>query len=104
LAVVLPDSAGNYNYFIEENSCPYCKCRILKTDFLFQILRDNMFNIKKPVFTDCENHINKPYQGYSSYMHSVKWSDFVVNPNNYINIAISIRQNISNYEITKTVK
>lgn len=105
LAVVLPDTTGNYNYFIEDNSCPYCKCRTLKTDFLFQILRDNMFNVKKPVFTDCVNHIgSKPYQGYSSYIHSVKWSDFVANPNKYINIAIEIRQNINDYEVIKTVK
>jgi MTH538 TIR-like domain (DUF1863) len=105
LAVVLPDSAGGYNYFIEENSCPYCKCRTLKTDFLFQILRDNMFNVKKPVFTDCQYHIgSKPYHGYSSYIHAVKWSDFVEFPNKYIDIASEIRQNINDYELTKTVK
>ncbi len=105
LAVVLPDAAGNYNYFIEEDSCPYCRCRVLKTDILFQILRDNMFNIRKPVFTDCHNHLgSKPYQGYCSYIYSVKWSDFATNPNMYINIAITIRQNINDYEIIKTVK
>ena len=105
LAIVLPDALGNYDYYIVDNSCPYCKCRTLKTDFLFQILRDNMFNVRKPVFTECENHIgSKPYQGYSSFIHSVKWSDFVSNHNKYINIAIDIRQNINDYEITKTVK
>lgn len=105
LAVALPDSFGSYDYYILENSCPYCKCRTLKTGFLFQILRDNMFNVKKPVFTECENHNgSKPYQGYSSFVHSVKWSDFVSNPNKYINTAVDIRQNINDYEITKTVK
>lgn len=105
LAVVLPDTLGNYDYYIVDNSCPYCNCRILKTDFLFQILRDNMFNVKKPVFTECENHIgSKPYQGYSSFIHSVKWSDFISSPNKYIDISVAIRQNINDYEITKTVK
>lgn len=105
LAIVLPDTLGNYDYYIVDNSCPYCKCRTLKTDFLFQILRDNMFNVKKPVFTECENHIgSKPYQGYSSFIHSVKWSDFISNPNMFIDIAVEIRQNINNYELTKTVK
>jgi hypothetical protein len=105
LAVVLPDILGDYDYYIEENSCPYCKCTTLKTDFLFQILRDNMFNVKKPVFTECENHIgSKPYQGYSSFIHSVKWVDFLISPNKYIDIAVAIRQNINDYELTKTVK
>ena len=105
LAVVLPDSLGNYDYYIVDNSCPYCKCRTLKTDFLFQILRVNMFNVKKPVFTECENHIgSKPYQGYSSFIHSVKWSDFISNPNKFIDIAVEIRQNINDYDLTKTLK
>lgn len=105
LVVVLPDTLGNYDYYIVDNSCPYCKCRTLKTDFLFQILRDNMFNVKKPVFTECENHTgSKPYQGYSSFIHSVKWADFFSNPNKYIDIAVAIRQNINDYELTKTVK
>ncbi len=105
LVVVLPDTLGNYDYYIVDNSCPYCKCRTLKTDFLFQILRDNMFNVKKPVFIECENHTgSKPYQGYSSFIHSVKWADFVSSPNKYIDIAVSIRQNINDYELTKTVK
>jgi hypothetical protein len=105
LAVVLPDKLGSYEYYIKDNSCPYCNCRTLKTDLLFQILRDNMFNIKNPVFTECDNHIgSKPYQGYSSFIHSVKWSDFSNNPSKYIDIAIDIRAKINEYEITKTVK
>lgn len=105
LVVVLPDALGNYDYYIIDNSCSYCNCRTLKIDFLFQILRDNMFNVKKPVFTECNNHIgNKPYKGYSSFIHSVKWADFYANPNKYIDIAVSIRQNINDYELTKIVK
>jgi hypothetical protein len=105
LAVVLPDTLGNYDYYIVDNSCPYCRCRTLKTDFLFQILRENMFNIKKPVFTECENHtVSMPYQGYSSFIHSVKWIDFHSNPNKYIDIAVAIRHNIADYDLTKTVK
>ena len=105
LAVVLPDEYGSYEHFIKENTCPYCNCRTLMTDSLFQILRDNMFNIKKPVFTECDNHIgNKPYQGYSSYIYSVKWNDFILNVNKYIDISLDIRKNIDQYNITKNVK
>ncbi|MBS1773441.1 MAG: TIR domain-containing protein [Bacteroidetes bacterium] len=105
LAVVLPDSFGSYSFFVEDNTCQYCHCRTLKTDFLFQILRDNMFNIKNPVYTDCENHLgSKPYSGYSSYIHTVKWADFKANINHNIDIATGIRANIDQYELTKTVK
>lgn len=105
LAVVLPDENNSYSYFIEENTCQHCKCRTLKTNFLFQILRENMFNIKNPEYTECANHVGgKPYKGYSSFIHSVRWVDFIGSSNNYLNIAIEIRQNIDKYEVTKTIK
>ncbi len=105
LAVVLPDELGRYDYFIEDNTCTKCNCRTLKTDSLFQILRDNMFNIKNPVYSSCNNHItNRPYTGYSSFIYPVKWNDFTNDPNKYIDIATNIRAKINEYDITKTVK
>ncbi|GAA0875200.1 hypothetical protein GCM10009118_16090 [Wandonia haliotis] len=105
LAVVLPDQLGNYDYFIVDNTCSKCNCRTLKTNFLFQILRDNMFNINKPVFTDCTNHVdNQPYKGESSFIHSVKWLDFANDPGKYIDLALDIRAKLDEYNITKTVK
>lgn len=105
LAVVIPDLLGSYSYFIEDNTCPYCKCRSLNTNFLFKILKENMFNIKKPEFTECNNHIgNKPYSGHSSYIHSVKWEDFIGDINNQIEIAVKIKENINDYYLVKTIK
>lgn len=105
LALVLPDKNGSYNYFIEDESCPYCKCRTLKTDFLFQIQRDNMFNVNEPSYSDCDNHNagGKVYLGYSSYIHSVKWCDFQNNVQHHLNIASQINENIDEYKITKTI-
>lgn len=106
LAVVLPDQHNSYSYYITENTCPNCNSRLLNTDFLFNILKDNMFNIKNPVFTDCPNHFtgNRPYRGHSSYIHSVKWIDFKANVNKYINIAYDINGKINDYNITKTIR
>lgn len=105
LAVVIPDETGSYDFFITDNSCPYCHCRSLHTDFLFSILKKNMFNIKKPVHSDCNNHpvYSKPYLGHSSYIFSVKWADFISGVNNHIQTAYQINDNIDDYQIAKAV-
>ena len=104
LAVVLPDKSASYEYFIDEESCPYCKCTTLKTDFLFQILRDNMFNIRVPVLNDCDHHgSQKVYLGSHSYIHSVKWEHFIKSITFHLDLASSINNNIENYHITKNV-
>jgi hypothetical protein len=105
LAIVLPDEYNRYDHFIMDDTCPYCHSRTLLTDKLFQILKENMFNIKKPEYTNCENHVgSRAYKGYCSYIHSVKWNDFCIDPNQYINIALEIRAKMSEYEISKTIK
>lgn len=100
LAVVLPDENGSYDYFVTEN--PQCNSRTIHTDFLFQILRENMFNIKKPKTRECNG--NTIYEGYSSYIYSVKWQDFINNIDKYIEIALEIWRNRNDYEIVKKIK
>lgn len=106
LAVVLPDETGSYSYYLVEDGCPQCHCRILKTEFLFKILRDNMFNIKEKEYSDCNNHLlgDKPLKGYSSYIHSVKWSDFQADIGKYLDVAVEINEKIDDYEIFKEVQ
>ncbi|MDN0028314.1 MULTISPECIES: TIR domain-containing protein [Serratia] len=106
LAVVLPDELGSYEYFMVENSCPHCKCRTLNTNILFKIMKGNMFNIKKPEYSDCEYHSenSKVYTGNSSYIYSVKWPSFTKTPSSYIDKAVSISEKIDKYNIIKVVE
>ena len=109
LAIVLPDLYSSYSYFLEENTCPSCHCITLYTDILFQILRDNMLNIKKPTFYNCSNYTahmatNPVYIGSPSYIHPVKWCDFIKNKEKYLQEAGRLRDNIDYYNIKKIVE
>ena len=105
LAIVLPDEDSSCSYFLEEDTCSACNRRILHIKKLFQILRDNMFNIKKPTYSNCSEHpSNTVYKGYSSYIHSVKWSDFVEDTDKFLDTAEKIRDNKDDYDMTKIVK
>ncbi|VAL40822.1 MTH538 TIR-like domain (DUF1863) [Enterobacter kobei] len=105
LAVVLPDEDGLYSYYITDDSCPHCKCRILKTYTLFNILKANMFNIKTPSYNDCIHHDEKSkiYTGNSSYIYSVKWCDFISKPDFYLDKAMTVNEEIDNYDIKRSV-
>ena len=98
IAVVLPDVIGSYDYYITYDSV--CNCRSFNTPFLFQILRENMFNQKSPNTSECSDG-SVLYHGDSSYIQSVKWEDFKNNPNYYLNKAIEIRNNKDQYTIKK---
>lgn len=102
LAVVLPDENGNYDYFITDNICS----RTLHTDFLFEILRENMFNEKYPNRYQCQVCGGVHYRGESSYIKSVKWKDInnKANFKKYLDIAVEIKENMNNYEIHKNLK
>lgn len=101
LAVVLPDENGSYDYFITNNLC----CTTLHTDFLFDILKKNMFNEKIPNTYKCPTCGGIHYQGESSYIKSVKWDDFYDKKafNEYINVVIEIKNHINDYKIIKNL-
>lgn len=102
LAIVLPDKQGSYSYFTYSKNCCNTGCTVLDTGRLFNILRANMFNEKKPDKDTCRN-FSSIYHGDPSYISSVKWDDFITNPEWYIQKAYEIRDNIENYNICKEV-
>jgi hypothetical protein len=99
LAVVLPDENGSYEYFMEYNSA--CNSTTFKTDRLFTILRENMFNKKNPETYACNG--STIYTGYYSYVYLVKWDNFINNINQYIEISLTIWRNRNDYNIKKTI-
>ena len=101
LALVLPDENGSYEYFITHNT--ECGSRTLNTSILFDILKSNMFNIKNPDTSECNG--KTLYNGYSSYIHSVKWSEFLqYGINKYIDVAVNNYKNRDDFEIRKNLK
>ena len=104
LAIVLPDSSLSYNYFMQENICPNCTSIRWVASITFQIIRKNMFNKKKPDFGSCPNHTSGTlYKSSDSYIHRVKWCDFVGDKEKQLKIAGERRENIEDYNITKEV-
>lgn len=105
LAVVLPDENGNYTYFVESLNCPHCYGIRWKTDTLFSILGKNMFNRKQPKTMICRSGVcGRLHTGDDhSYVHPVRWDNFVANINGYIDHATQINDNIDDYEIVKEI-
>src|SRR5690606_37964637 len=101
IAVVLPDAFGSYSYYVTYDSI--CNCTSLNTPFLFQILRDNMFNEKSPTIRNCDNG-SKVYYGDHSFIQTVTWENFKIDPNKYLDKATEIRNKKYEYNITKTVR
>ena len=99
LAVILPDESGSYEYFLTYN--PICNSFHYNTEMLFGIMKRNMFNLKNPQLSDCNG--NKLYHGHFSYVHCVRWDFFKVDIDKYIDIALSIKDNMKDYEISKTI-
>ena len=79
-----------------------CNCTNYKTHFLFPILSKNMFNIKQPNTSTCNNQT--VYHGYSSYLHMVKWEDFEKDYKAQIDISVFLKDNIENYNLCKKLE
>ena len=99
LAVILPDNLGTYDFYYRHN--PDCNSITHLTGNLFTILKENMFNIKKPTTRTCNG--STIYEGYSSYIHSVTWDNFINSIDTYLNIATEIWRTRDNYNLRKGV-
>ena len=99
LAVVLPDANGSYDYAVIHGNC----VTTWQTYNFFNILNRNMFNKKNKNQQICNqcgyyHHFGSDH----SYIHQVKWLDFISNYNLYIDHTLNLRENLDHFEITKT--
>lgn len=103
LAIVVPDRNSSYGYYIQEDMCPYCNCRILQSDKTFEIITRNMFNRKDIEEADCSGSHSgiRIYKGDSSYIEVVKWADFIGNPTYWLGRAELLRNSAASFNIVK---
>lgn len=99
LAVVLPDINGSYDYAVVHKDCGV---RSWQTDSFFRIIRENMFNRFEKNHALCNSCFGYHHHGSDhSYIHPVKWEEFLINPNYFIEHAISLRDKLDEFDITK---
>lgn len=98
LAVALPDMNGSYDHAVVHQNC----VTTWQTNTYFTILNENMFNRKNKNQRPCGTCGNYHHFGDDhSYIHPVKWSDFIDNHNSYINHVLSLRENLCDFDIKK---
>lgn len=98
LAVVLPDVNGSYDYMMEEKKCCSKGCTSYSTGKLFHILKNNMFNKKDDNVKTCINGDTIHY-GNSSYIHMVRWCDFINNIDYHIGFAEFLKACSKDYNL-----
>lgn len=100
LAVILPDQSGSYKYYFENKECCESGCTKYYRNNLFDIMKDNMFNLKTPTKKVCKNGDNI-WSGEPSYIVSVRWDEFYSDYTKHINRALEIQGKADDYELRK---
>ena len=98
LAVVLPDASGSYDYYLQRSTCCEKGCTIYHNHRIFAIMRDNMFNRKSEDKRICDVR-STIWRGEHSYIRSIRWRDFIENPETYINAAYERQKHIEDFDI-----
>ena len=100
LAVVLPDENGDYSYVVNHYAC----VTNWNTPSLFKILGGNMFNRNQKNLIRCTtcNGVHHTGQDHS-FIHPVKWSDFIANINGHLDHVASHQTNLDHFDIVKEI-
>lgn len=104
LAVVLPDSNGRYEYALTSNRCYGCEvgCITYHRDWMFTIIKENMFNRKDPTINECYRN-STIWHGEYSYIPMVTWKYFKDNVTSCIDRVEKIKDDADNYNLHLSV-
>jgi hypothetical protein len=103
IAIVLPDRANSYSYFMTSNNCCHPGCTDFQTGSLFKILQNNMFNRTAVTLMSC-SYSKNIHSGECSYIPAVGWYEFKNDVSGNLERAIRINENINDYKIAKKVE
>lgn len=100
LAVAIPDETGSYSYIVNHYPC----VTQWNTAWLFKIINQNMFNRNQKNLIRCEACNSHHHTGNDhSYIHPVRWHDFISDINGYIDLAIQLNNNIDHFDLQKVI-
>lgn len=91
LAVVLPDINGSYEYALRDNHCCPFGCTTYLRDWMFTIIKENLFNRKNPNINKC-NQATIIWHGEYNYIPMVRWNYFVDHVSELIERAERIKE------------
>lgn len=91
LAVVLPDKNGRYDYALRSNACCAIGCTLYIRDWMFTIIKMNLFNRKNPNTVACQQH-STIWHGEYNYIPMVRWDYFKNNVTPLIERAERIKE------------
>ena len=98
LGVVIPDKNGSYSYAIENLSCCTSGCRCIHKNWMFTILKENMFNLKTANKQRCTNG-DTVWYGESSYIPLVTWDYFIEHIDECVERVERIKDNVDDYAL-----
>ncbi len=101
LAVFLPDENNSYEYAVTNKSCGV---RSWNTPEFFRIVNKNMFNRLDKKGSFCNICLSHHHSGNDhSYIHPVKWTDFIQNHNEYIEHVLDLKERLEEFDISKSL-
>ena len=99
LAVALPDENGLYDHAVIHKDCDVTSWQ---THSFFKIVNDHMFNRLNKNHTLCSSCFDYHHHGNDhSYIHPVKWDDFIQRPNEFIDHVLDLKDRTDEFTFNR---